>query len=59
MLVHRWLKEYVLVRSMDKSKKGCQLMPILYTYTVTIVWHGLEPGYPIFFVYVALQVYSQ
>jgi hypothetical protein len=44
---------------MDRSRKGIQVVPLLYTYTVTILWHGFEPGYPISFICWAFHIYSQ
>ena len=54
MQVHLWLKHYVLFRLIDRSKKGSAVTALITTYMVSAVWHGIEPGYLIFFFALAI-----
>ncbi len=40
--IQEWLKYYVLLRLMDKSKPrhAIQTMPIVMTFLVSAIWHG-------------------
>lgn len=42
--IHHWLKYYVMVRLMDKSRRGSQIIPTLATFLVSSVWHGPASG---------------
>ena len=42
--IHNWLKYYVMIRLMDKSKKGPGLFASITTFAVSACWHGLAPG---------------
>lgn len=56
MGVHRWLKYYVMLRWMDRSKRSAfQLVPTLITYAQSGLWHGVDWGYHIFFFGMALM----
>ena len=46
--MHRWLKYYVMLRLMDKSKKEVQILPYFMTFVVSGFWHGLAPGLFVF-----------
>lgn len=50
--VHVWLKYYVMMRLIDRSakKSSPKNISILMTFIMNSVWHGLYPGYIIFFV---------
>ena len=52
MLVHSWLKYFVMLRVMNrKAQKGSiQTIPLVITFLVSALWHGVEPGYYVFFV---------
>ena len=54
--VHNWLKYYVMLRLMDRSKpKGSpQYMAQLWTYLASGLWHGLYPGFAVLFFFAAL-----
>jgi len=49
--VHNWLKYYVMLRRMDRSKPRGQLQvfPMVVTFGASAVWHGIEPGFLMFF----------
>jgi lysophospholipid acyltransferase len=47
--VHLWLKYYVYLRLLDKNKKGSNSKAALLTFIVSGFWHGLYPGYAVFF----------
>ncbi|KAL8112407.1 hypothetical protein AgCh_019933 [Apium graveolens] len=53
--VSTWLRHYVYERLLQKGKKP-GLFHLLATQTVTAVWHGLYPGYFIFFIHSALLI---
>jgi lysophospholipid acyltransferase 1/2 len=49
--IHNWLKYYVMIRVMDKTKPRTvyQPMPTVITFIVSLLWHGVMPGYFILF----------
>ena len=51
MSVQAWLKYYVLIRLMDKSKprNAIQVIPILMTLFMSAFWHGFYFGFYAFF----------
>lgn len=53
--VSAWLRYYVYERLVQKGKKP-GFFQLLATQTVSAVWHGLYPGYIIFFVQSALMI---
>ncbi|XP_026381696.1 lysophospholipid acyltransferase 1-like [Papaver somniferum] len=53
--VSTWLRHYVYERLIQKGKKP-GFLQLLATQTVSAVWHGLYPGYIIFFVQSALMI---
>ncbi|KAF4371932.1 hypothetical protein CsatB_028719 [Cannabis sativa] len=53
--VSTWLRHYVYERLVQKGKKP-GFFQLLATQTVSAVWHGLYPGYIIFFVQSALMI---
>ncbi|XP_010255524.1 PREDICTED: lysophospholipid acyltransferase 1-like [Nelumbo nucifera] len=53
--VSTWLRHYVYERLVEKGKKP-GFAQLLATQTVSAVWHGLYPGYIIFFVQSVLMV---
>ncbi|KAJ6839104.1 lysophospholipid acyltransferase 1-like [Iris pallida] len=53
--VSTWLRYYVYDRLIQKGKKP-GFFQLLATQTVSAVWHGLYPGYIIFFVQSALMI---
>ncbi|XP_010553491.1 PREDICTED: lysophospholipid acyltransferase 1-like [Tarenaya hassleriana] len=53
--VSTWLRHYVYER-LVKSGKKAGFFQLLATQTVSAVWHGLYPGYIIFFVQSALMI---
>jgi len=48
---HLWLKYYIFVRWMDRDSKRSQLTPTVVTYIVSSVWHGIDPGFFVFFLF--------
>uniref|UniRef100_A0A1D1YMW2 Lysophospholipid acyltransferase n=1 Tax=Anthurium amnicola TaxID=1678845 RepID=A0A1D1YMW2_9ARAE len=53
--VSTWLRYYVYERLIQKGKKP-GFLQLLATQTVSAVWHGLYPGYIIFFIQSALMI---
>ncbi|KAL9251523.1 Lysophospholipid acyltransferase 1-like protein [Drosera capensis] len=53
--VSTWLRHYVYDRLVPKGKKA-GFFQLLCTQTVSAIWHGLYPGYIIFFVQSALMI---
>ncbi|KAK8934859.1 hypothetical protein KSP39_PZI014959 [Platanthera zijinensis] len=53
--VSTWLRHYVYDRLIQKGKKP-GFLQLLATQTVSAVWHGLYPGYIIFFIQSALMI---
>ncbi|GAB2294055.1 Lysophosphatidylcholine acyltransferase 1 [Dionaea muscipula] len=53
--VSTWLRHYVYDRLVQKGKKA-GFFQLLSTQTISAVWHGLYPGYIIFFVQSALMI---
>ncbi|KAG0497780.1 hypothetical protein HPP92_002471 [Vanilla planifolia] len=53
--VSTWLRHYVYDRLIQKGKKP-GFLQLLATQTVSAIWHGLYPGYIIFFVQSALMI---
>ncbi|KAK4726364.1 hypothetical protein R3W88_031281 [Solanum pinnatisectum] len=53
--VSTWLRHYVYERLIQKGRKP-SFVQLLVTQTVSAVWHGLYPGYIIFFVQSALMI---
>ncbi|KAJ0431192.1 putative 1-acylglycerophosphocholine O-acyltransferase [Helianthus annuus] len=53
--VSTWLRHYVYDRLVQKGKRP-GFFQLLATQTVSAVWHGLYPGYIIFFVQSALMI---
>ncbi|XP_011072149.1 lysophospholipid acyltransferase 1 [Sesamum indicum] len=53
--VSTWLRHYVYERLVQKGKKP-GFVQLLATQTVSAVWHGLYPGYIIFFVQSATMI---
>ncbi|KAK2664657.1 hypothetical protein Ddye_003231 [Dipteronia dyeriana] len=53
--VSTWLRHYVYDRLVQKGKKP-GFFQLLATQTVSAVWHGLYPGYLIFFVQSAMMI---
>ncbi|XP_072967045.1 lysophospholipid acyltransferase 1-like [Typha angustifolia] len=53
--VSTWLRYYVYERLIQKGRKP-GFLQLLATQTVSAVWHGLYPGYIIFFVQSALMI---
>ncbi|XVE91020.1 hypothetical protein DITRI_Ditri20bG0122500 [Diplodiscus trichospermus] len=53
--VSTWLRHYVYERLIKKGKKP-GFFQLLATQTISAVWHGLYPGYIIFFVQSALMI---
>ena len=51
MFTNRWLKYYVQMRLMDRTKpKGSiQILPMVSAFVVSSIWHGIELGYAVFF----------
>ncbi len=49
--IHKWLKYYVMLRLMDRSKPRGQMQvyPMVMTFLASAVWHGIEPGFFVFF----------
>ena len=49
--IHNWLKYYIMIRVMDKTKPRTvyQPMPTVMTFVVSLLWHGIMPGYFILF----------
>ena len=45
--VHNWLKYYVMLRWIDKSKPKhiVQPFPIFMSFAMSLIWHGFWPGY--------------
>jgi D-alanyl-lipoteichoic acid acyltransferase DltB (MBOAT superfamily) len=52
---HKWLKYYVIARLYDREKprSAVQVLPILGTFCVSALWHGIYRGYWNFFVGIA------
>ncbi|KAJ4800284.1 Lysophospholipid acyltransferase [Rhynchospora pubera] len=53
--VSTWLRYYVYERLVKKGKKA-GFFQLLATQTISAIWHGLYPGYIIFFVQSALMI---
>ncbi|KAM0900789.1 hypothetical protein ACQ4PT_020408 [Festuca glaucescens] len=53
--VSTWLRYYVYERLIQKGRKP-GFLQLLGTQTVSAIWHGLYPGYTIFFVQSALMI---
>ncbi|KAI4315367.1 hypothetical protein L6164_028183 [Bauhinia variegata] len=53
--VSTWLRHYVYERLVQKGKKP-GFFQLLATQTVSAIWHGLYPGYIIFFVQSAIMI---
>ncbi|GER40518.1 membrane bound O-acyl transferase family protein [Striga asiatica] len=53
--VSTWLRHYIYERLIQKGKKP-GFFQLLATQTVSAVWHGLYPGYLIFFVQSAIMI---
>ncbi|CAA3005603.1 lysophospholipid acyltransferase 1-like [Olea europaea subsp. europaea] len=53
--VSTWLRHYVYERLIQKGKKP-GFFQLLATQTVSAVWHGLYPGYIIFFIQSAVMI---
>nr|AHE80985.1 acyl-CoA:lysophosphatidylcholine acyltransferase [Bernardia pulchella] len=53
--VSTWLRHYVYDRLVPKGKKA-GFVQLLATQTTSAVWHGLYPGYIIFFIQSALMI---
>ncbi|KAK2356011.1 Lysophosphatidylcholine acyltransferase 1 [Trifolium repens] len=53
--VSTWLRHYVYERLIQSGKKP-GFLQLLATQTISAVWHGLYPGYIIFFVQSALMI---
>ncbi|KAK4758553.1 hypothetical protein SAY87_019854 [Trapa incisa] len=53
--VSTWLRHYVYERLIQKGKRP-GFFQLLATQTVSAIWHGLYPGYIIFFVQSALMI---
>ncbi|KAJ0968373.1 hypothetical protein J5N97_025290 [Dioscorea zingiberensis] len=53
--VSTWLRYYVYERLIQKGRKP-GFLQLLATQTVSAVWHGLYPGYIIFFAHSALMI---
>ncbi|XP_020258441.1 LOW QUALITY PROTEIN: lysophospholipid acyltransferase 1-like [Asparagus officinalis] len=53
--VSTWLRHYVYDRLVQKGKKP-GFFQLLATQTISAIWHGLYPGYIIFFVQTALMI---
>ncbi|CAA2957330.1 lysophospholipid acyltransferase 1-like [Olea europaea subsp. europaea] len=53
--VSTWLRHYVYERLIQKGKKP-GFFQLLATQTVSAIWHGLYPGYIIFFIQSALMI---
>ena len=51
---HLWLKYYVFMRLVDRENKKNQMLPTLITYLVSAVWHGIDPGFFVFFFFAGL-----
>ena len=51
MFTNRWLKYYIQMRLMNRSKpKGSlQILPMVSAFVVSSLWHGIELGYAVFF----------
>ena len=45
--VHNWLKYYVMLRWIDRSKPKhiVQPFPIFMSFAMSLIWHGFWPGY--------------
>ena len=52
MMVQHWLKYYVMIRAMDRtrSKKTPQLKPKIWAFTMSSLFHGYYIGYSLFFI---------
>ena len=57
--VHNWLKYYVMLRLMDRSKpRGeMQIGPMAITFIVSAAWHGIEVGFFVMFIGFAFMEY--
>jgi D-alanyl-lipoteichoic acid acyltransferase DltB (MBOAT superfamily) len=49
---HLWLKYYVMLRLIDRKapRNASKHLPTLVTFIVSSIWHGVYPGYIVFFV---------
>ena len=58
--VHNWLKYYVMLRLMDRNKpRGqMQVMPMMVTFLASAAWHGIELGFLLCFLGLALNDYA-
>lgn len=58
--VHNWLKYYIMLRMMDRSKPRGQLqvMPMIMTFVVSAAWHGIMLGFFACFIGIAFVDYQ-
>ena len=57
--VHVWLKYYIMLRLMDRTKpKGqMQFVPMALTFIISALWHGLQVGFFMMFAGFAIMEY--
>jgi len=55
-----WLKYYVMLRLMDRSKPRNQMQvgPMLITFIVSAAWHGMELGFFVMFIGFGIMEYA-
>lgn len=46
--VHNWIKYYIFIRLMDKTKRTFQLIPFFASFMILALWHGTSPGLFVF-----------
>lgn len=57
MQAHNWLKYYVMLRMLDRSKpkNAIQPVPLAVAYFASLAWHGIDAGYWFFFIGLGLN----
>ena len=57
--MHLWLKYYVMLRLMDRTKPKTQMqvVPMAVTFVVSAAWHGMEIGFFAMFIGFAFMEY--
>lgn len=57
MCIQNWLKYYVLLRLMDRTKPrgAMQVFPLIATFVISAYWHGFFFGYYSFFIGLGLM----
>ena len=51
IFTQNWLKYYTQMRLMDRTlpRNKIQVMPMLVSFAMSSIWHGIEVGYHLFF----------